>query len=65
MATYSIAITEPHIGPTIPANIEMVAQNDYNCEFRLAIAMQAIHKKYSYNHVNDADSIKLILAELA
>ena len=42
MATYGIAITEPQIGLTILANIEMEEQNKYGLKFRLA--MQAIHK---------------------
>ena len=48
MATYSITITEPQIRPTILDNIEMAAQDEYGREF--CRAMQAIWKKYLYNH---------------
>ena len=63
IATYGIEVTEPTIGLTILANIELATQNEYGHEFRTT--MQVIRKKYKYNHVHTAESIKNIMTELA
>jgi hypothetical protein len=62
MATYSITIGVPQLVLMLLANIETAAKSKYGHEFRLA--MHAIRKKYMYNHVHDAASLKTILTEL-
>ncbi len=52
MATYGIVIGIPQLTLTLLANIKMATKYDYGHEFQLAI--HAIHKKYTYNHVHDA-----------
>ncbi len=63
MATYGIAISIPQLTLTLIANIEHATKADYGRKFRLA--MQAIHKKYTYNHVHDATLLQDIMKELA
>ncbi len=63
MATYGIIIGIPQLTLTLLANIETATKSDYGREFGLA--MHAIHKKYTYNHVHDATLLQFILKELA
>jgi hypothetical protein len=63
MATYGIVIGIPQLTLTLLANIKTATKSDYGCEF--CLAMHAIRKKYAYNHVHDATSLKTILMELA
>jgi hypothetical protein len=63
MTTYGINIGVPQLVLTLLANIETVMKSKYSHEFRLA--MHAICKKYTYNHVHDAASLQTILTELA
>ena len=63
MATYGIVIGIPQLMLTLLANIKTATKSDYGREFRLA--MHAIHKKYTYNHVHDATLLQTILTELA
>jgi hypothetical protein len=63
MATYGITIGVPQLVITLLANIETATKSKYGHEFRLA--MHAICKKYTYNHVHDAASLQTILTELA
>ncbi len=51
MATYGIVIGIPQLMLTLLANIEMATKSNYGHEF--CSAMHTIHKKYTYNHVND------------
>ncbi len=63
MATYGIAISIPQLTLTLIANIENATKAKYGCKFWSA--MQAIRKKYTYNHIHDATSLQGILKELA
>ena len=63
MATYGIVIDIPQLTLTLLANIETATKSDYGREF--CLAMHAIHKKYTYDHVHDATSLQTILMELA
>ncbi len=63
MATYGIAISIPQLILTLIANIENATKAKYGREFQLA--MQAICKEYTYNHVHDATSLQDIMKELA
>jgi hypothetical protein len=63
MATYGIVIGIPQLMLMLLANIEMAAKSNYGHEF--CLAMHAIHKKYTYNHVHDAALLQIILKELA
>jgi hypothetical protein len=63
MATYGIVIGNPQLTLTLLADIETAAKSDYGHEFRSA--MHAIRKKYAYNHLHDATSLRTILTELA
>ena len=63
MATYGIAISIPQLTLTLIANIENATKAEYGCKFKLA--MQAICKKYTYNHVHDATLLQDIMKELA
>jgi hypothetical protein len=63
MATYGIIIGIPQLTLTLLANIETATKSDYGHEFCLAI--HAIRKKYTYNHVHDATLLQFILKELA
>ncbi len=63
LTTYSIIVGIPQLTLTLLANIEMVAKSDYGLKSRAA--MHAIQKKYTYNHVNDAMLLQVILTELA
>jgi hypothetical protein len=63
MATYGIVIRIPQLTLTLLANIETATKSDYGLEF--CLAMHAIRKKYTYNHVHDATSLQTILTELA
>jgi hypothetical protein len=63
MAMYGIAISIPQLTLMLIANIENATKAEYGCNFFLA--MQAICKKYKYNHVHDATSLQDILKELA
>jgi hypothetical protein len=63
MATYGIIIGIPQLTLTLFANIETATKSDYGREF--CSAMHAICKKYTYNHVHDANSLQFILKELA
>jgi hypothetical protein len=62
MATYSIVIGIPQLMLTLLANIETATKSNYGRELRLA--MHAIRKKYTYNHVHDATLLQFILKEL-
>jgi hypothetical protein len=59
MATYSIVIGIPQLTLTLLANIKMATKFDYGHEF--CLAMQAICKKYTYNHVHNATLLQFIL----
>jgi hypothetical protein len=63
MATCSYVIGFPQLTLTLLANMEMATKSKYGREFYLA--MQAIHKKYTYNHVHKATLLQIILKELA
>ncbi len=63
MATYGITIGVPQLGLTLLANIETATKSEYGHKFCLAI--HAICKKYTYNHVHNAASLQTILTELA
>jgi hypothetical protein len=63
MATYGITIGAPQLVLTLLANIKTARKSEYGHEFCLAV--HAIHKKYTYNHVHDAASLQTILMELA
>jgi hypothetical protein len=63
MATYGIAISIPQLTLTLIANIENATKAEYGCEFRSA--MQAICKKYTYNHVHNVTLLQDIMKELA
>jgi hypothetical protein len=63
MATYGIVIGIPQLMLTLLANIETATKSNYGREFQLA--MHAICKKYTYNHVHDATSLQTILTKLA
>ena len=64
MATYGIVIVIgiPQLMLTLLANIETATKSDYGHKF--CSAMHAIRKKYTYNHVQDATSLQIILTEL-
>jgi hypothetical protein len=51
MAMYGIVIGIPQLMITLLANIKTATKSNYGCEF--CSAMQAICKKYTYNHVHD------------
>jgi hypothetical protein len=63
MATYGIVIGIPQLTFTLLANIETAIKSYYSRKF--CSAMQAICKKYTYNHVHDAALLQIILKELA
>jgi hypothetical protein len=63
MATYGIIIGIPQLMLTLLANIKMATKFDYGREF--CLAMHAICKKYTYNHVHGATLLQIILKELA
>jgi hypothetical protein len=63
MATYGITISIPQLTLTLIANIENATKAKYGREFQST--MQAICKKYMYNHVHNATSLQDILKELA
>jgi hypothetical protein len=48
---------------TLLANIETATKANYGCEF--CLAMHAIRKKYTYNHVHDGTLLQFILKKLA
>jgi hypothetical protein len=62
VATYGIVIGILQLTLTLLANIKMATKSDYGCEF--CSSMQAIRKKYMYDHVHDATSLQTILTEL-
>ncbi len=63
MATYGIVIGIPQLTLTLLANIKTATKSDYGREF--CLAMHAIRKKYTYNHVHNATLLQFILKELA
>jgi hypothetical protein len=63
MATYDIVIGIPQLTLTLLANIKTATKSNYGCKF--CLAMHAICKKYTYNHVHDATLLQFILKELA
>jgi hypothetical protein len=63
MATYGIVIGIPQLTLTLLANIKTATKSGYGCEF--CLAMHAICKKYTYNHVHDTTLHQIILKELA
>jgi hypothetical protein len=63
MATYGIVIGIPQLLLTLLANIKTATKSDYGREF--CLAMHAIRKKYTYNHVHDGPLLQFILKELA
>ncbi len=63
MATYGIVVSILQLTLTLLANIETAAKSDYGLKY--GMAMHAIRKKYSCNHVHNATSLQLILTELA
>jgi hypothetical protein len=63
MAKYGITIGVPQLVLTLSANIKTATKSEYGHEF--CSAMHAICKKYTYNHVHNAVSLKTILTELA
>jgi hypothetical protein len=63
MATYGIVIGIPQFTLTLLANIKTATKSNYGRKF--CLAMHAIRKKYTYNHVHDATSLQTILTKLA
>jgi hypothetical protein len=63
MAMYGIVIGTPQLTPTLLANIKTTTKSDYGHKF--CSSMHTIFKKYTYNHVHDADSLQIIIKELA
>jgi hypothetical protein len=63
MARYSSIIDIPQLTLTLLANIKTATKSDYGREF--CLAMHAICKKYTYNHVHDTTLLQFILKELA
>ncbi len=63
MAMYGIIIGIPLLTLTLLANIETATKSDYGHKF--CLAMHAICKTYTYNHVHDATLLRFILKELA
>jgi hypothetical protein len=63
MAMYGIVIGIPQLTLTLLANIKTATKLDYGRKF--CLAMHAIHKKYTYNHVHNATLLQTILTELA
>jgi hypothetical protein len=63
MATFGIAISIPQLTLTLIADIKNATKAEYGRDFWSA--MQAIHKKSTYNHVNDATLLQDIMKELA
>jgi hypothetical protein len=63
MATYGIAISIPQLTLMLTANIKNATKAEYGHKFQSA--MQAICKKYTYNHVHDATLLQDIMKELA
>jgi hypothetical protein len=61
MATYSIIIGIPQLTLTLLANIKTATKSNYGREF--CLAMHAIHKKYTYNHVHETTLLQFILKE--
>jgi hypothetical protein len=62
MAMYGIVIGIPQLMLTLLANIKTATKSDYGHEF--CLAMHAIRKKYTYNHVHNATLLQFILKEL-
>jgi hypothetical protein len=60
---YGITISIPQLTLMLIASIENATKAEYGREFRSA--MQAICKKYTYNHVHDATLLQDIMKELA
>ncbi len=60
---YGIVIGIPQLMLALLVNIKTATKSDYGCEF--CLAMHAIRKKYTYNHVHDVTSLQFILKELA
>jgi hypothetical protein len=63
MAMYGIVSGIPQLKLTLVAKIEMATKSNYGHKFFLA--MQAIHKKYMYNHVHNPALLQIILKKLA
>jgi hypothetical protein len=63
MPTYGIVIGIPQLMLTLLANIKTATTFNYGREF--CLAMNAIRKKYTYNHVHYAAMLQFILKELA
>jgi hypothetical protein len=63
MATYGIVIGIPQLTLMLLANIKTATKSDYGRKFHLA--MQAICKKNTYNHVRDTALLQIVLKELA
>jgi hypothetical protein len=63
MATYGIVIGIPQLMLMLLANIKTATESNYGNKF--CLAMHAIHKKYTYNHMHDATLLQFILKELA
>ena len=63
MAMYGIIIVMLQLVLTLLANINISTKSEYCHKFRLAI--HAINKKYTYNHMHNATSLQIILPELA
>jgi hypothetical protein len=63
MTTYGIVIGIPQLTLMLLANINTATKSYYGCNF--CLAMHAIRKKYTYNHVHDAALLQIILKELA
>jgi hypothetical protein len=63
MATYGIVIGIAQLTLTLLANIKTATKSNYGHEF--CLAMHALRKKYTYNHMHDATLLQFILKELA
>ncbi len=63
MAMYGIVIGIPQLTLKLLANIKTATKSDYGHKF--CLAMHAIRKKYTYNHVHDATLLQTISMELA
>ncbi len=62
MATYNIVVGIPQLTLMLLAIIKTATKSNYGREF--CSAMQAIRKKYTYNHVQDTTLLQVILKEL-
>ena len=63
LAAYGVTVDDTHLALITLANVEVATHEEYGTEFR--IAMQAVRRKYPFNHKHDATSFEEVLKELA